>query len=133
MPLSFTVDPAQDFLLLTGHGALSVDDILEGRRALAAHPEMKFGMRTLVDLRGIEGFNLSGHDVLTLAQAHLDFPFLSSESRTAIVVADATGFALARMYVLSRRRAAEPMAVFYEIDDAKAWLQLGRNEDVIED
>jgi hypothetical protein len=124
MPLSYEIDSARNLVVLTGRGGLSAEDVLKGRAALAADPHMKAGMLGLVDLRSLSGFELAGREVFTLAQSHVEFPFLSPESRTAIVVRDAAAFALARMYVLSRRKDAEPMAIFYDVAEAWSWLGL---------
>jgi hypothetical protein len=124
MPLSYEVDLGKNLIVVRGEKGLSYDDVIKYQRELAQDTRISRGMLSLVDLRGLTAFEMAGRDVFNLAQSHGESPFFSSEGRTAVVVSDSTTFAMTRMYMLSRSKNAEPMAIFYDLDEARRWLGL---------
>lgn len=124
MPLSYEIDEQQNLLTVTADERLTYDDVIAHQRELMTEPRLKPGMRCLVDLTGIKTFAMTGRDIFRLAQAREEFPYLATNARTAVVVKSTAVFAMARMYALSRRKFIEPMAVFYDIDEARHWILL---------
>jgi hypothetical protein len=122
MPLSYEIDEDHNLLVVTGTERVTLDDVLSHQRELQADPRLKPGIRCLVDLREMKGLTMSGRDTFRLAQAREQFPYLAMQARTAIVVKSAIHFAMARMYALSRRKYVEPMAIFYDLDEARHWV-----------
>ena len=122
MPLSYEFDEQNKLVIVTGKERITLDDVLAHQRELQADPRMKPGVRCLVDLTQMTGLGMSGRDTFRLAQAREEFPYLAMQARTAIVVKDAVHFAMARMYALSRRKYIEPMAIFYDLDEARHWV-----------
>jgi hypothetical protein len=122
MALSYEIDEDRNLLTVVGKDRVTLDDVLAHQRELQNEPRLKAGVRCLVDLTGMSGLGLSGRDTFRLAQAREQFPYLAMQTRTAIVVKDAINFAMARMYALSRRKFIEPIAIFYDIDEARHWV-----------
>jgi hypothetical protein len=122
MPLSYKIDEQQNLLTITADERLTFDDVVAHQRELLTESRIKPGIRCLVDLTAIKAFDMSGRDMFRLAQMRGEFPYLATNSRTAIVVENAAMFAMARMYALSRRKYIEPMAIFYDIDEARHWV-----------
>lgn len=122
MPLSYEIDEDNQLLTVMGTERVSLDDVLAHQQELQADARLKPGIRCLVDLRQMKGITMSGRDTFRLAQARDQFPYLAMQARTAIVVKDVVHFAMARMYALSRRKYVEPMAIFYDFDEAKHWV-----------
>lgn len=124
MPLSYEIDVAKNLMLVQGEKGLSYDDVVAHQRALLTDDRVRPGMRCIVDLRKLTAFEMAGRDVFNLAQTREEYPFFSAEGRTAVIVGDATAFAMARMYMLSRKAFVEPMAIFYDEAEAHRWLGL---------
>jgi len=122
MPLSYEFDEEQNLLTVTGTDRVTLEDVLEHQRELQVEKRLKPGIRCLVDLTQMTRFAMTGRDTLRLAQAREQFPYLALQARTAIVVKDAINFAMARMYALSRRKYIEPMAIFYDLEEARHWV-----------
>jgi hypothetical protein len=122
MPLSYKIDEEENLLVVTADERLAYDDVIAHQRELLTESRIKPGMRCLVDLTAIKTFAMSGRDMFRLAQIRGEFPYLATNSRTAIVVKNAAMFAMARMYALSRRKYIEPMAIFYDLDEARHWV-----------
>jgi hypothetical protein len=122
MPLSYEIDEDKNLLTVIGIGQVTLEDTLAHQRELQIDPRMKAGVRCLVDLTEMSGFAMSGRDTFRLAQAREQFPYLAMQARTAIVVKSTLHFAMARMYALSRRKYVEPMAIFYDLDEARHWV-----------
>jgi hypothetical protein len=122
MPLSYEIDEDKNLLTVIGSDRVTLEDVLAQQRELQAESRLKPGIRCLVDLTKMTGLGLSGRDTFRLAQAREQFSYLAKQARTAIVVKDAINFAMARMYALSRRKYIEPMAIFYDVDEARHWV-----------
>lgn len=124
MPLSYEIDEGKNLMIVRGEKGLSYEDVINHQEKLRTDPKVHAGMFSVVDLRGLTAFEMAGRDVFNLAQTREEYPFFSSDGRTAIVVGDQTTFAMARMYMLSRRKYVEPMAIFFSTKEAYEWLGL---------
>jgi hypothetical protein len=122
MPLSYEIDEEQHLLTVIADDRLSYEDVVSHQKELLNEPRLKPGMRCLVDLTRIKTFQMTGRDMIRLAQNRGEFPYLATNARTAVVVNGAAMFAMARMYALSRRKYIEPMAIFYDLDEARHWV-----------
>ena len=122
MPLSYEIDEEKNLLTVRADDRLTYDDVIAHQRELLTEPRLKPGMRCLVDITAIKSFPMTGRDMFRLAQARGEFPYLATNARTAVVVNSGAMFAMARMYALSRRKYIEPMAIFYDMDEARQWV-----------
>jgi hypothetical protein len=122
MPLSYQIDEEQHLLTVIADDRLSYDDVISHQREMMNEPRLKPGMRCLVDITRVKTFQMTGRDMIRLAQNRGEFPYLAANARTAVVVNSAAIFAMARMYALSRRKYIEPMAIFYDVDEARHWV-----------
>jgi hypothetical protein len=94
----------KNLLTVRADDRLTYDHVIAHQRELLTEPRLKPGMRCLVDITAIKSFPMTGRDMFRLAQARGEFPYLATNSRTAVVVNSAAMFAMARMYALSRRK-----------------------------
>jgi len=122
MPLSYDIDDQSNLLTVTANDPLSYEDVITHQQELLSEPRLKPGRRCLVDLIAVKKVAMTGRDMFRLAQDRGKFPYLETNMRTAIVVNSTAMFAMARMYALSRRKFIEPMAIFYDIDEARHWV-----------
>jgi hypothetical protein len=125
MPMSYHIDANRQLMTVVGTGRLSLEDVMQHQCEVSDDPHVTPGLRVLTDLRGVTGLDLAGREVLKLAQTRGDFPVLGTYGRTAVVATDPLMVGMTRMYMLSRRKFLQPMAVFSEVDDAIAWLESG--------
>jgi hypothetical protein len=125
MPLTYDIDAERQLMTVTGTGRLGLEDIMEHQRQVTVDPRITPGLRVLTDLREVTGLDLVGRDVLNLAQTRGDFPVLGTYGRTAVVASDPKLVGMSRMYMLSRRKFIQPMAVFSSPEEAIAWLDSG--------
>ena len=123
MPLFYDIDAERQLMTVTGTGRLRLEDVMEHQRQVSVDPRVTPGLRVLSDLRGVSGLDLAGRDVLKLAQTRGDFPVLGTYGRTAVVASDPVLVGMSRMYMLSRRKFIQPMAVFSSPEEAIAWLE----------
>ncbi|MCB1467502.1 MAG: hypothetical protein KDK08_10270 [Rhizobiaceae bacterium] len=57
MPVSFRILPRQYLIYLRYHGVLAADDNIRVFGKIVAHPDFRKGMRALVDLTDIDGWD----------------------------------------------------------------------------
>jgi hypothetical protein len=88
-------------------------------RALRADPRFDPSFRQLVDLRGVEAFDLTIHGVRELASLN---PFAAT-ARRAVIVRDDCAFGMVRMYQ-SCLPNAESLLVCRDMRDAIEWIGL---------
>jgi hypothetical protein len=122
MPLTYDIDAERQLMTVVGSGRLSLADVIEHQRQVSDDSRITPGLRVLTDLREITGLDLAGREVLNLAQTRGDFPVLGTYGPTAVVATDPILVGMARMYMLSRRKFIQPMAVFATEEEAVAWL-----------
>jgi len=125
MPLTYDIDADRQLMTVTGADRLGLDDVMEHQRQVSEDDRITQGLRVLVDLRGLTGLDLAGREVLKLAQTRGDFPVLGTYGPTAVVATDPIMVGMTRMYMLSRRKYIQPMAVFPTTEEALAWLERG--------
>jgi len=123
--MKYEIDAARQLMTVVGTGRLSFEDVMQHQREVSSDPHVTPGLRVLTDLRDVTGLDFSGREVLKLAQTRGDFPVLGIYGRTAVVATDPLMVGMARMYMLSRRKFIQPMAVFPEPEAAIAWLDSG--------
>jgi hypothetical protein len=121
MPLSYDIR-SDGTLVITGSGALTSADLASLREGWADDPRLAEVTATLVDLRNVSSWEVSGetmrHYATSRAQdTHLRRP----DSRLAIVATSNVGFGLARLYEQSGEVYGR-IEVFRTLEDAEAWL-----------
>lgn len=127
MPLSYEIDQEVNRVEIIGSGDLTFDDVMRLQDALSTDDRVRPGMLSLVDLREVK-FKITGREILNLALSRDKYSFFTAQGGSAIVVSSPVVFAMSRMYALSRRRFIEPMAIFYEMDEALKWLEEKRGK-----
>ena len=121
MPIAWEVDPARSLVLMTATGDVTMADWLQARREYGGDPAMLACRRFLVDLRQA-AMALRGDEVRALSGTRRELPFVTPESRTAVVVANPLAYGLSRMYELTRKDDGR-FRVFDDYDQALRWIE----------
>jgi len=119
MDASYDFDSERRVVIVTIHGKLTDQGLLEGYDRLTEDPRFRPDHCQLVDLRGAVGAEVTDRGVRALVERPPEF---APTSRRAIVVSSKLGFGMSRMYALLRAGDAGEVQVFTELDAAKQWL-----------
>lgn len=122
VPVVYTIDSERGIVFTTVTGKVSVGEMLEHFKQLAADPAYHPHFDGLSDQAAAEMFEASGEDLRRLALA---LP-LVAPARRAIIVNSDLHFAFGRMVEMNRSTAGVETRVFRTREDAAAWL--GINE-----
>lgn len=117
MPYEYQIDKKEGLVRLTITGEIRFSELLELQTKFRQSPDFDPSMRELADMREASG-ELTIDELRTLA---LNSPF-GPRAKRAVVVAQALHFGLARMFEQLHSYEAENFRVFYDIDEAAAWL-----------
>ena len=110
-------------VFLRARGVLTCEDLVAERPRILGHPLYSPTFLHLVDLRAVEGIDVSTDEVRELARTD---PFASI--RRAIVAPKEHTFGLARMYELSHAH-SDLVRVFRRLAEARSWLEASRDEE----
>ena len=123
MPFRIQIDVDGRIVLVELTGELSADELIEGNRALATHPDFRSDLDQIVDMSTANGIRIDRHTVRQLTDQP---PLFSPRSRRAFVVKTDFGYGMARMFQMQRGEGAGEIQVFRDLGEARAWLQSGR-------
>ena len=124
MPISYRIDVARDLILTTGSGTLSDADIVGLKEQLAQDRDFKPGMRELSDLRSIDRLDATAAGVRNMVQLDARESGKVRSHRLALVVSQEVAYGMARMYQALSEPHIGGVAVFRDIDEARAWLDI---------
>ena len=119
MPAFYKIDSERRLVLTTGSGVLTMAEAQAHQSKLLQDPDFDPSYSQLMDLTGVEKFEVTISDVRKLAQPQV----FSSESRRAILVENDYAFGAARVFEALRDLAGEKgIRVFRSLDDALEWV-----------
>lgn len=118
MPIRHEIDTERGVVITTVEGVVSEQDMRDQPAAMYAHPDFSEEYDRLVDLRGVERFEVSADAIHGLARRTR----AADGTRRALVVARDVGYGLARMYQTLRANESEFNRVFRSLEEARAWL-----------
>jgi hypothetical protein len=118
MPIDFAIYPERRLIVTTGWGVLTLDDLLDHEKRLAAHPDFVPDLAQLLDFSGVEEPRLHWKDMHAVA---VGCP-LGKQSRRALVAGTDEMYGIGRMYQLVADREDQDMQVFRDGDEARRWL-----------
>ena len=125
MPIEYRIDHERRLVIATGHGVLTLEDILGYQEDVWSRPELS-GYNELIDMSRVEQIaspSIGGVRDLAKFSARMDTPSLSS--RFAIVAPTDLAFGLGRMYEAYRSldgRSTKQVGVFRSLAEALAFL-----------
>ncbi len=121
MDASYDFDSEGRVVIVTIHGELTDQGLLEGYDRLVGDPRFRPDYDQLVDLRDARGREVTAQGVQALVARPAEF---APTSRRAIVIRSDLGFGMARMYEILRGGQAGDVRVFKDLDAAKQWLRI---------
>ena len=122
MPLTFAIDEAQQLLVVSGHGDVTIDDAFRVGDEIQRAPGWHVEMKTLADLRAIRVVGKT-HAIWRLAtRGHELAKGRPRPTKGAFVTSDLVVFGVARMYSLLATTESMEFAAFKNIDDARRFL-----------
>ena len=120
MPQAYEIDVTRRIVLSRAWGVSTARDLVDHYAALAADPQFDPTFSQLVDLRGIERFDVP---TPVLRREALE-PVFASQSPRALVASSDVGFGLSRVYSAHAELVPQNVRVFRDIADAERWLGL---------
>jgi hypothetical protein len=122
VPASYKIDKARRFVLSTGTGFLSKEDVLGHMDRISADPEFDPTFSQLLDFTNVAEVGFGPDDVRQFAERNI----FSPGSRRAFVVQNDLHFGLARMFEIHRELRGETgIAVFRSMEEAMDWIAVG--------
>ena len=125
MPITFQIDVDQNLILTTASGTLTDEDVLGLKTQLVQHPDFRLGMGELSDIRNIDRLAVTPAGVRAMVQQDKDHQDHVASHKLALVISEDVAFGMARMYQMLTESTMENVGVFRDLDEAKAWLQVG--------
>ena len=113
--------PADDLVVFSVQGELDLPALIKATDDhYASHPTH----RTLFDLRKADGSNLSFRDMKHIYSEQRSRHVPDDAPRSALLVKDVAGLALAKLYGVMTESEGTPMLyeAFLDVHDAEAWL-----------
>ena len=119
MPLDYRIDQSRRLVVTTAEGILSKYELLNHQARVLNDPEFDPTFSQLHDMRGADFPEVYEDCVEALARCAVS----KGGTRIAIVVRDAIGKDLARMFAGLREGTGEEIRVFRDLDSANSWLE----------
>jgi hypothetical protein len=117
------IDPASNLVTIKQFDPYTADDIITTLAALFNDPDYRPGMLFLWDTRDSTD-DMSADDVQRIVRYVRMHQESRGQSRTAVVAPLANQFGIARMAQMHASDGPTLIAVFREIEEARAWLGL---------
>ena len=135
MPIEYTIDVARGLIHTRGWGYIGDKEYQAYIATLFADPAVRPGMKQLTDWRAVTHVDVSAETMRATAETVRAFVERQRHQpnftnyQLAIVVAQTVAYGMARMYQILSEDHDPNVAVFRDIDEARAWLGLAPNED----
>jgi len=116
----YRIDTALGVVFNTYWGVVTDEDLLNHQRELLADATFRAELNQLSNYLDVTGMEVSSALIRTLAESRAFLPGV----RRAIVVDNALGYGLSRMYQALHEEAGEDVQVFRDLEAARRWLGL---------
>jgi hypothetical protein len=127
MPIRFEVDPAQRLVMATADEVVTQADLRDYLTSVLVHPDVRPGFRELADLRGVTRIEIPASAISDgISSAIKEIEREVQETRTAILVSDHNAAEVSRLYDLLRTAVPSTVRLFSDMDEAREWLGLAR-------
>jgi hypothetical protein len=122
MAMTYTIDVALQLVRATGTGALTDDDVMQHRQALAGDPEFSPKMREISDIRLVTDFLVTPAGVRMMVAADVKMVSAGGMHKLAIVAEENVAYGMSRMYQTLGEPNIRSIGVFRNYKDAEEWL-----------
>ena len=124
MPITYRIDQARGLILTTASGTLTDEEVLELKASLVNDPHFKPGMKELADIRNIDRLDVSPAGIHAMVQHDAEHADAVASHRLALVLPGDFAFGTGRMYEQLTGSTVDRVAVFRDMAEAEAWLDL---------
>lgn len=133
MPITFTILPPSNLIVLRPTGRVNQTEFADYFRDVRAHPDYVLGLDRLVDSRQMEALELDFDQMRSLRAKEISFIARAPRRvRTAFLTGNDDGHAMARMYQsLVEANDDHEVGLFHALDRAMAFL--GLDPDVLQE
>jgi len=122
VPADYKIDKQRRFVLSTGTGRLTKEDVLGHMNRISSDPDFDPNFSQLIDFTNVTELAFGPSEVREFAERNIFAP----RARRAILVQTDLHFALARMFEIHRELRGEVgIGVFRTADQAMDWIALG--------
>ena len=122
MPAHYKIHKERRFVLSTGSGCLSKEDVLGHMNGISADPDFDPEFSQLLDFTKVTEIGFGPNEVREFAERNIFAP----RARRAFLVQNDLHFALARMFEIHRELRGETgIGVFRKMEDAMDWIAAG--------
>jgi hypothetical protein len=121
MPARHHIDQARRFIVSTGWGVLTKDDLVAQTQRVLGDPDFDPHYRQLWDLTEVTEFPVTFPEMMAIAEVNVFAP----DARRALLAPSNNVFGIARMFEMLRESKGEKgIRVFRDRAEAFAWLEL---------
>ena len=135
MPIEYTIDVARGFIYTRGWDYIGNQEYQTYIANLFADPALRPGMKQLTDWRAVTHMDVTAQTIRATAETVQAFVERQRHQsnftnyQLAIVSPQLVIYGLSRMYQMLSEEHDPNVAVFRDIDEARAWLGLAPNEE----
>ncbi len=122
MPVVYQIDARKRWLEAKLSGQVSISELSDHLRQLFADPDYSDDLNGLIDCRELINV-MSVNELRGLADMQVDRPGPPWRSRRAVVVSSPAHYGTARVFMLFAEAGPVQYNVFYNLENARAWLQ----------
>ncbi len=123
-PIEYTIHRDSGLLYVRAEGHLRSSDILAYLEVLDGDPSYRVGFHVLIDLRGVDHYDLDPDDIRTVAAANAGFAEKSPPGSLALVSPKDAVYGLLRMFQALSEGQNLDVQVFRTIEEAVEWLEV---------
>lgn len=119
MPADYKIDKQRRFVLSSGSGLLTSEDVLSHMNRISVDPDFDPNFSQLLDFTKVTEVGFGPREVREFAERDIFAP----HARRAFLVQNDLHFALARMFEIHRElRGERGIGVFRQLEQAMEWL-----------
>jgi hypothetical protein len=124
VPADYKIDKDGRFVLSTGTGRLSKEDVLSHMNRISTDPDFDPSFSQLLDFTKVTEVGFGPQEIREFAERNIFAP----SARRAFLVQNDLHFALARMFEIHRElRGESGIGVFRKVEDAIDWIAAGNH------
>jgi hypothetical protein len=121
---SVTIDKDNNLATRVVRGEVTAEDLRASISEVLDHPDFHVGMKSLTDMRDASPSSKPS-DIMAIADVIKDKGAAFQGAKAAVVVSERVAFAMARALKGYAGRSAFEIRVFYDMTEARRWLDLG--------
>ena len=123
-PIRYTILDEHGVVHVLVQGHLRAEHLLAYLQALGTDPEYRQGMNVLVDLQGVDPYDVDPATMRVVVSANAEFDRTSQPSRCALVSGEDFVYGMLRMFQLLSEGQNVEIAAHRDLGEAAAWVGL---------